>query len=131
MRDSASGPPGGLFGSLRSAGATLLAIFHTRFELLSMELEEGWIRLAAILAWFLVAVFCAGLGIVFAALFFALLLWDTNPLLALAIPAFLFLLVAGLACRVAIRKVRSKPRFFAASLAELEKDRQQFTSRHE
>jgi uncharacterized membrane protein YqjE len=96
-----------------------------------MELEEGWIRLAAILAWFLVAVFCAGLGIVFAALFFALLLWDTNPLLALAIPAFLFLLVAGLACRVAIRKVRSKPRFFAASLAELEKDRQQFTSRHE
>jgi uncharacterized membrane protein YqjE len=129
MQDSGSGRSGGLFDSLKAAAATLLAILHTRFELFSTELEEGWIRLAGILVWVLAAVFCAGLGIVFVGLFLVLLLWDTNPWLALAIPALLFFLAAGLAARVAIRKVRSKPGFFAASLAELEKDSKQFTSR--
>ena len=65
----------------------------------------------------------------FAGLFLVLFLWDTNPWLALAIPALLFLLAAVLAGGVAIRKFRSKPRFFDASLAELEKDRKQLTSR--
>jgi len=129
MQDSGSGRPGGLFDSLKAAAAILLAILHTRFELFSTELDEGWIRLVGILVWALVAVFCAGLGIVFAGLFLVLFLWETNPWLALAIPALLFLLAAGLAGGVAIRKVRSKPRFFAASLAELEKDREQLTSR--
>jgi uncharacterized membrane protein YqjE len=129
MQDSGSGRPGGLFASLKAAAATLLAILHTRFELFSTELEEGWIRLAGVLIWVLAAVFCAGLGIGFAGLLLALLLWDTSPWIALATPMILFFLAAGLACRVAIRKLRSKPRFFAASLAELEKDRDRFIPR--
>jgi len=129
MKDSDSGRQGGLFGSVKAAVATLLAIAHTRLELFSTELEEEWARLSQILIWGLVGVFCAGLGIVFAILFLVLLLWDTHRLLALGIPAILFLLVAVLACRVFLSKVRAKQRFFAASLAELAKDREQFTPR--
>ena len=128
-QDPVSNRPGGLFGSVKELAATLLAVAHTRLELLSVELEEEWVRVSSILTWSLVALFCSGIGIVFATLFLVFALWDTHPLLALGIPAVLFLLLAGLAWRVAMIKVRAKPRPFGASLAELSKDREQLTSR--
>ena len=121
--------PESLFGSLRALAATLLAIAHTRLELFSTELEEEWIRLVSILKWVLAALFCAVLGVIFATLFVVFALWSTHPLLALGIPAVLFFLVGVLAWRVVDRKVKSKPRMFAASLAELDKDREQLISR--
>jgi hypothetical protein len=39
---------GGLFDSLKVLTATLIAIAHTRLELLSTELEEEWLRLSAL-----------------------------------------------------------------------------------
>ena len=128
MQDSDSGRQGGLLASVRAAVATLLAIAHTRLELFSTELEEEWARVSKILIWSLVGVFCAGLGMVFALLFFVLLLWDTHRLLALGIPAILFLLISVLAWRVVFLKARVKQRLFTASLAELAKDRDQFIS---
>jgi uncharacterized membrane protein YqjE len=124
-----SGRRGGLFGSVQALAATLLAIAQTRLELLSTELQEecGW--LSSMLVWTLVTLFCAGLGVVLATLFVVFALWDTHRLLALGIPAILFLLGAALAWLVVIGKARAKPRLFAASLAELSKDRKQLTSR--
>ena len=126
-QDPGSHRPERLFGSLKALAATLLAIAQTRLELFSTELEEEWIRVVSILRWALVAVFCAALGVVFATLFVVFALWNTHPLLALGIPAVLFFLVGVLAWRVVDVKVKSKPRLFAASLAELDKDRQQLT----
>jgi uncharacterized membrane protein YqjE len=77
----------------------------------------------------LVALFCAGVGVVLATLFVVMALWDTHRLLALGIPAILFLLGAGLAWLAVLGKVRAKPRLFAASLGELSKDRKEVTSR--
>ena len=128
-QDPVSNRPGGLFGSVKELAATLLAVAHTRLELLSVELEEEWVRVSSILTWSLVALFFSGIGIVFTTLFLVFALWDTHPLLALGIPAVLFLLLAGLAWRVAMVKVRGKPRPFGASLAELSQDREQLTSR--
>ena len=121
--------PEGLIGSLRSLAATLLAIAQTRLELFSTELEEEWIRLVAILRWALAALFCAALGVVFATLFVVFALWDTHPLLALGVPAALFFIVGVLAWRVVDGKLKSKPRMFATSLAELEKDREELITR--
>ncbi len=120
---------GGLFDSLKVLAATLLAIAHTRLELLSTELEEQWIWLSSMLVWALVGLFCAGLGVVLATLFVVLALWDTHRLLALGIPAILFLLGAALAWLVIRGKARAKPRLFAASLTELSKDHKELTSR--
>jgi len=114
---------------LRVLTATLLAMAHTRLELLSTELEEQWVWLSSLLAWALVGLFCAGLGVVLATLFVVLALWDTHRLLALGIPAILFLLGAALAWLVVLGKARAKPRLFAASLAELSKDHEELTSR--
>ena len=128
-QDPGSGRRGGLSESLRVLTATLLAIAHTRLELLSTELEEQWVWLSSILTWALVGLFCAGLGVVLATLFVVLALWDTHRLLALGIPAILFLLGAALAWLVVLGKARAKPRLFAASLAELSKDHEELTSR--
>jgi len=120
---------GGLFDSLKVLMATLIAIAHTRLELLSTELEEERVRLSSMLVWTLAALFCAGLGVVLATLFVVLALWDTHRLLALGIPAILFLLGAALAWLVVRGKARAKPRLFAASLTELSRDRKELTSR--
>jgi len=108
---------------------TLLAMAQTRLELLSTEIEEQRAWLGALLVWTLVALFCAGVGVVLATLFVIMSLWDTHRLLALGIPAILFLLGAGLALRIVLGKARAKPRLFAASLGELSKDRKELTSR--
>jgi uncharacterized membrane protein YqjE len=120
--------PGGLFNSVKAMAASLLAIAHTRLELFSVELEEEWMRVSSILTWSLIALFCAGIGIVFATLFLVFALWGTHPLLALSVPAVLFLLFAALAWRTVSAKVRVKPRLFSASLAELAKDRERLKS---
>ncbi len=114
---------------MRVLAVTLLAIAHTRLELLSTEIEEQWIWVSSMLAWTLVALFCAGLGVVLATLLLVLVLWDTHRLLALGIPAILFLLGAGLAWLVVQSKARAKPRLFAASLTELSKDREELNFR--
>ncbi len=120
---------GGLSDSLRVLAATLLAIVYTRVELLSTELEEQRVWLSSMLVWALVAVFCAGIGIVLATLFVVLALWETHRLVALGIPAMVFFLGAALACLVVRGKARAKPPLLAASLAELSKDHKELTSR--
>ncbi len=114
---------------MRVLAGTLLAIGHTRLELLSTELEEQWMWLSSMLVWALVALFCAGLGIALATLFVVVALWDTHRLLALGVLAILFLIGAVLAWLVVRGKARAKPRLFGASLAELSKDQQELTSR--
>ena len=128
-QDPGSNRRGGLFDSVKVLAATLLAIAHTRLELFSTEIEEQRAWLGSMVVWTLVALFCAGVGVVLATLFVVLALWDTHRLLALGIPAILFLLGAALAWLVVLGKARAKPRLFAASLAELSKDRKELTSR--
>jgi len=128
-QDNGSGRCGGLFDSVKVLAGTLLAIAHTRLELLSTEIEEQRAWLGSMLVWTLVALFCAGVGAVLATLFVVMALWDTHRLLALGIPAILFLLGGALAWLILLGKARAKPRLFAASLGELSKDRKEVTSR--
>jgi uncharacterized membrane protein YqjE len=108
--------------------ATLLAIAHTRLEILSTEVEEQWLWLSSMLLWVLVALFCTCLGIVLVTLLIVFAFWETHRLLALSIPAALFLL-AGLATwLVVMGKAKAKPRLFAATTAELSKDHKELTS---
>ena len=113
---------------MKVLAAALLAIAHTRLELLATDLEEQRVWLSSMLVWALVGLFCAGLGVVLATLFVVVALWDTHRLLALGIPAILFILGAALAWLVVLGKARAKPRLLAASLAELSKDHKELTS---
>jgi uncharacterized membrane protein YqjE len=127
-QDSNSARPGGLFESLKVLASTLLAIAHTRLEILSTEVEEQWLWLNSVLVWAAAAVFCIFAGVIFLTLLIVYALWENHQLLALGIPAALFLLGGLVTLLVARGKARAKPRLFAATMAELSKDRGELTS---
>ncbi|MFS8086247.1 MAG: phage holin family protein [Acidobacteriota bacterium] len=118
-----SGELSGLIASLRRMGSTLVGIAQTRLELLSTEVEEERARVSAILVHGYVTIACLSVGILLATLVFVLAWWDRNPVVAVAIPAFVFC-AAGIWSLLRLRAVlRRKPKVFAASIDELAKDR--------
>jgi uncharacterized membrane protein YqjE len=114
---------GSLVESLRRAGSTLLAIGQTRLELISTEVEEERARLSALLLHAYLTIGCLSIGVLLAALVFVVAWWPRDPIVAVAVPAFLFC-AGGVWSMVRMRTLlRAKPRLFAASIDELAKDR--------
>lgn len=129
MADNAPVAGKGLFESLSSFAATLVALAHTRLDLLSTDLEEERVHVFSLLVLVLTALFFIGLGVVLATILLVAAFWDTHRLLVLGLLAGLFLAFGLAAAVVALHKARTKPRLFAASLSELYKDRQQLVTR--
>ena len=119
----------GLLESLTTLAGTLVAIAHTRLDLLSADLEEERAHLLSLLVLTLAALFCLGIGVVLATILLVLAFWDTHRLLALGALAGFYLVIGMGVWAFALHKARTKPRLFAASLSELFKDRLQLTSR--
>ena len=129
MSETTPGGSKGLLESLTMLAATLVAIAHTRLDLLSSDLEEEREHLFSLLVLALAALFCLGVGVVLATLLLVVAFWDTHRLLVLGSLAGFFLAGGMAAWGFAMHKARTKPRLFAASLSELLKDRQQLGSR--
>jgi uncharacterized membrane protein YqjE len=129
MPEKALGGSKGLLESLTMLAATLVAIAHTRLDLLSTDLEEERAHLFSLLVSALAALFCLGVGVVLATLLLVVAFWDTHRFLVLGALAVCFLAVGMAAWGFAVHKARTKPRLFSASLSELLKDRQQLVSR--
>ena len=119
----------GLLESLTVMAATLVAIAHTRLELLSADVEEDRAQVLSLLMLAMAALFFLGVGLVLAAILLVVAFWDTHRLLVLGSLAGFFLAAGTAAGAYALHKARTKPRLFAASLSELFKDRQQLVSR--
>lgn len=128
---SADAPPVvGLYGSIKKLATSLVSHLHTRLELFTIEFAEEKLRLTSLLFGALLALFFIFMAIVLAALFVIAAYWDTPYRLhAVAILAVLFLAGAGITGGIVRAKLKSRPRLFEASLAELYKDRQQLNSR--
>lgn len=119
---------GGLFESLKAMASSLIGIVHTRLELLSIDIAEEREHLIMLLVLVQAALFCLGVGVVLLAVLVAVAFWEGHRLLALGLLGTLFVLAgAGLAW-LALHRTRTRPRLFAASLAELDKDRQHLGS---
>jgi uncharacterized membrane protein YqjE len=117
-----SGSAPGLLSSLRGFATTSVGLARTRLELLKVEAQEEVGRIAGLLAWTLAAVLLAMVGLTFVAVFFTVLLWDSQRMLALGVFAALFLGAAAIAIGMAMRLARQSSQLFAASLAELRRD---------
>ena len=129
MSEVTPGEGRGLFDSLKGLAATLVALAHTRLDLLSTDLEEEREQLVSALVLLLVALFSLCVGVVLLAILIAVVFWDSHRLLALGGLTGVFLAGGAAAFGFARHKLRTKPKLFAASLAELAKDRQQLTHR--
>lgn len=127
---SADAPPAvGLYGSIKNLATSLVSHLHTRLELFTIEFAEEKLRLTSLLFGAILALFFIFMTIVLAALFVIAAYWDTPYRLhAVAILAVLFLAGAGITGGIVRARLKSRPRLFEASLAELYKDRQQLNS---
>jgi uncharacterized membrane protein YqjE len=112
-----------MLGPVREFARTLLSSALTRTRLAATELEDQALRLTEILIWLGLALFFVGVALVFGAVFVVLVFWDSNRVLAAGLLTALFVaagLGAGLVARL---RMRERPKFLAATLAELERDR--------
>ena len=125
MADTPNQTAEGLLNSLKNLAVTLIAIVHTRLELLSTDLEEGRERLISLLAMIFVSLFCLCFGAVLLTLLIVVIFWDTHRLLALGTLTGLFIAAGAVLGIMALRALKSMPRMFEASLAELIKDHQE------
>lgn len=128
MAEPSHASPGGLFESLKTLSASLVSIVQTRLELLSTDVAEAREHLIALLVMGLVALFCLGVGLVLLSILIVVALWESHRLMALGGLTGVFLVAGAGVVWLAMHKVRTRPRLFAASLAELSKDRQHLTS---
>jgi uncharacterized membrane protein YqjE len=123
--DDRPGPAAGLFQSLSNFASTIVAIAHTRLQLLTTELQEEVRQVGAILLWAFIAVFAALIALFLGALAIIFVFWDTHRgAVSLAMIAG-FLGIAAAAALTLRSKLRSKPPLLDDTLAELAKDRDQ------
>ena len=118
-----------LIRSIQRMLSTLAEIVQTRIELASTELEEERARLQEIAVYGLVAAFFVGIGVVLATFFLIMAFWETHRLQVLGISAAIYLVVGIVSVLVVRNKLKNKPRAFAATLAELQKDRDRLSPR--
>jgi uncharacterized membrane protein YqjE len=112
--------------SLTRLVASSLVLARHRLELASLDVEEELLRIGSLLAGALVTALMLALALASAAATFVIYFWDGARLAAtLGVTAFFVLSGALMAWRLA-RAVRDKPRFLAGTLAELDKDREQW-----
>ena len=117
------GERSGVLASLRGLAATGLAIAQTRLQLLANELEEQGIRGMQMLALGAVALFCAASGVLLLTAWIVIALWDQYRLLTVGVLALLYFGGSAAALYALKTKAAQRPRLFAASLAELQQDR--------
>jgi uncharacterized membrane protein YqjE len=114
----------GLFDSAKRMVSTLVAIVHTRFELLATELQEEVARVARILLWSIAALLLLAISFAFGGVTLLLATPPERRVLVAGSLAVLLIAAAVASALVARRVIRGKPRPFDASLRELERDRE-------
>ncbi len=122
-------PVAGLFQSLSNFAGTLIAIAHTRLQLLTTELQEEVRQVGAILLWAFIAAFAAMMGLFLGALAVIFVFWDTHRVAASLAMIALFVVIAIVAALILMKKLRSKPPMLDDTLAELAKDRDNLKAR--
>jgi uncharacterized membrane protein YqjE len=98
---------------------------HTRLELISTYLEEGSESFISLLALAFVSLFSLCFGAVLLTILVVVVFWDTHRLLVLGSLTGVFLITGAVLAAIVVRKLKSMPRMFEASLAELIKDHQE------
>jgi uncharacterized membrane protein YqjE len=100
-----------------------VGIAQTRLQLVSNELEEQGIRGLQMLALGAVALFCAATGILLLTAWIVIAFWEAYRLLTVGALALAYFAGCAWAMRALKNKAAERPKLFAATLAELQRDR--------
>lgn len=113
---------GGLVGSARRVGSSLLTLLHTRVELFAVELQEEKLRALSFVVWFTTALALAVAGILIAMGIAGVFLWERA-----GYPGVIALAVAALGSSAGLlwllrRRILRGPGPFATTISEMGKD---------
>jgi uncharacterized membrane protein YqjE len=115
-----------LAGTLRRLGRNFLSVLQTRLEIISTDFAEERFRLIRMGVVALGVLFCFTTGVFLAVLFVVLSVGDENRLAAIGICALGLLLMALVGALGLWWWHKTRPPLFAATIAELKKDRERF-----
>jgi uncharacterized membrane protein YqjE len=127
--DRPRGPVRQLIASVSGLLATALDIGRTRLELLTVELREEVHRTAEQLVLGLATLLAAAAGVLFAGLAIIFVFWDTHRILAAVLVTLGFFALAAVTALLLRSRLRARPRFLQATLAELAQDEIQLRGR--
>jgi len=111
-----------LLKSLKGLGQTFIGILRTRLEILSLDVQEARIRFVSILILGAFTFLFSALGIILGAFWLIITFWESNRLLIMGILTVTLLLCGLVLLVILIRKLKSGPRLFEGTIAELDKD---------
>jgi uncharacterized membrane protein YqjE len=118
-----------LRGAAGRLATALLDAGRTRLELAAVEFEEARARATDNLVLVLVAAAAFGFALLAASMLVVVLFWDSNRIAALVGMTLVYLLIGGFALWRVSEHKKAEPPAFAATLAELERDRAFIASR--
>jgi len=112
-----------LLASLKGLFSTAASIAQTRLELLSADLQIARSKFIGILVLILFSLFFLFFGLVMLALFIVIYSWESNRMLALGLLTGGFLSIGLIFSLIVLRSLKTMPKLFEATIAELDKDR--------
>ena len=127
---TANASTSGLRDALARLSANALSLVHTRLSLAGLELAEERDRIKSQLVMFAVGALAACFALLCATGFVVVHFWDTHREGAIIGLVLVYAAIAAWALYRATTIRRDAPPPFAATLAELEKDRERFLREH-
>jgi uncharacterized membrane protein YqjE len=112
----------GILHSLAQLTSTVIAIVHTRIELLALDLEQNRRYALSVFILLLLALLMLGVSLVLVCMLVILLMGEQHRLLTLSLLAIIFATLGLFSAGYAAYKMHTKPIMFSSSLAELDKD---------
>jgi uncharacterized membrane protein YqjE len=116
-----------LLSSIKNLASTGASIAQTRLELLSVDVQIARNKLIRLLVMIVSALFFLFFGLVMLALLIVIYSWEADRMMALGLLAAAFLIIGLILALLITQSLRSMPKLFEASIAELAKDRKELS----
>jgi uncharacterized membrane protein YqjE len=118
-----------LLSSLKNLVSTGASIAQTRLELISNDVQIARSQFISLLVMVICTLFFLFFGLVMLALLIVIYSWETDRIMALSLLTSSFLAIGIFLALVVLRSLKTMPKLFEATIAELAKDRQELSKR--
>ena len=116
-----------LLSSIKNLAATGASIAQTRLELLSVDVQIARSKFISLLVLIICALFFLFFGLVMLSLLIVIYSWESDRMLALSLLTSGFIAIGLILAILIMRSLRTMPKLFEASIAELAKDREELS----
>ena len=116
-----------LLSSIKNLAATGASIAQTRLELLSVDVQIARSKFIGLLVMIICALFFLFFGLVMLSLLIVIYSWESDRMLALSLLTSGFIAIGLILAILIMRSLRTMPKLFEASIAELAKDREELS----